>query len=421
MEFEYLSPQEIGDLTEKQQAHYFKSKKAHEEKIRKQEVEDAVKAALEAEKEVSEAVVQEKIDSAIKVTKEEYDLKLEKAQVDMKRAKEVQDEMRGLKSIQDEIMEKFSTEDGEKQIKEFLGGNRSVLNMNIESKVVAKPTGVTGSGVAPQFVNIVGPGHDTFHARNALPVYPTQSDLIKYVQFTIDPEATGFTTVAEGAQKPDLGYIPTVKDAPVRKIAGLLDVTDEFNADVVGARAFWANELPQAYLDAEDLQIFKGNNTGQNLNGIWFQAANQSFPQGTVTSASNTWDKLAAAITEVRKLKRNSTAIFLSPADYMDLLINKDDDNHYTYPIIMGNDNILRVGGVPIMWSNVFEDGEGVVGDFSRGAAIFQRQEMNIRYFEENKDNVEKNIITIRLEGRIALPIYYPESFKKLILGGSAT
>lgn len=421
MTFKELSKEAFDALTSEQQEFYMTQLKAHKEKELKEKIDEAVKAASEAAKEQSDKEVQEKIDSAVKVVKDEADAKVDAAIAQMNRAKEAHDDMRGLKTISDEIEEKFSTEDGEKMLKDFLHGQRHKLNMNLQSKAVVKPTGANGSGVAPHFAPIVGPGHDTFHARQAIPIFPTSSDLIKYVQMTVASGAEGFKMTAEGTKKGVLNYTPTVKEAPVRKLAGILDISDEFQDDIVGMRAFLAYELPQAYFDAEDAQIFKGAGTGQNLLGLWTQAANQTFPQGTVTAASNTWDKIAAGITEVRKSKRNSTAVYLSPADYMNLLINKDDGDAYTYPIIMGNDNILRIAGIPILWSNVFADGEGLVGDFARGAAIFQRQEMNIRYFEENNDNVEKNLVTIRLEGREALPIYYPESFKKLILSPATT
>ena len=426
--FEYKTPAEIEAMTEYQREKYFDQKREHEAKVAKENAEKSGKEAAEKliaeNKEANEKAQKEAIDDAVKLVKEEYDKKIEKALADMNRAKEKELEMRGIKTMRDEIEEKLSTEEGEAMLKEFIRGNRSKLDVNLESKAVLKPTGSAGSGVAPQFAAIVGPGHDAFHARQAIPVYPTVSDLIKYVQFTNDPDADGFGMVAEGAQKPYLGYIPSVQDAPVRKIAGLLDVSDEMNDDIVGIRAFWASELPQAYFDAEDMQIFKGDGTGQNLLGLWYQASDQDLPMGTVTGASNNWDKIAAGITEVRRkpIKRNVTAGYISPVAYMELLLNKaDGSGEYDYPVIMGNDGILRVGDVPIMWSNVFEDDEGVVGDFARGTAIFQRKEMNIRYFEENKDNVEKNIITIRLEGREALPIYYPDSFKKLQLGSATS
>ncbi|MEI2271823.1 phage major capsid protein [Sphingobacterium sp. ML3W] len=426
--FKYLTAKEFEALSEYQQEKYLDEKREHEAKIAKEEAEKAGKEAaqklIDENKEATEKATQEAIDKAIGVVKDEYDKKIEKAQADMNRAKEKELEMRGIKTMRDEIEEKLSTEEGESMLKEFIRGNRSKLDVNLESKAVLKPTGAAGSGVAPQFANIVGPGHDTFHARQAIPVYPTTSDLIKYVQFTVDPDADGYKMTGEGDTKGKLGYIPAVKDAPVRKIAGLLDVSDEINDDIVGIRAFWAAELPQAYFDAEDLQVFKGDGTGQNLLGLWYQASSQSLPLGSVTSASNHWDKIAAAITEVRRkpIKRNVTASYISPVAYMELLLNKSDGSgDYDYPIIMGNDGILRVGDVPVMWSNVFEDAEGVLGDFARGTAIFQRKEMNIRYSEENKDNFEKNLLTIRLEGREALPIYYPESFKKLVFGPATT
>ena len=242
------------------------------------------------------------------------------------------------------------------------------------------------------------------------------SNLIKFIQYVVDGSATGFATVAVGAQKPTLNYVPTVKDAPVRKIAGLLDVPDELMDDVVGFRAWIAYELPKAYLDAEDLQIYKGTGAGENILGLWYQASNQSFPQGSVTAAGNTIDKVMAGITQVRKLKRNTSAVVLSPVAWQEIFINKGTEDMYTYPIILDASGMLRVGGVPIFWSNVFADGEGLVGDFARGTAIFQRKAMTIGYFNQNKDNVEKNMITIRIEGRIALPIFYPESFKRLLL-----
>lgn len=424
--FKKLTKDQYEALSERDQVKYELQLEAYNEQKEKETVAAAEKAAREATEKAIEAAKEadkkerdEAIEAAVKVVKDEYDAKIEKAQAEMNRAKIAQNELRGIKTMQDEIMEKLSTEEGEKMMKDFLGGQREKLNVQVEAKAVFKPTGANGSGVAPQFAPIVGPGHDAFHARNVIPVFPTSSDLIKYVRMTVDTSSGGFGMVAEGGQKPNLGYIPTVVDAPVRKIAGLIDVTDEFNDDVVGARAFWAYELPQAYMDAEDLQIFKGNGAGQNLEGLWYQADNQTLPQGSVTTTSNVWDKIAAGITEVRTLKRNTSAVFIDPISYLELLINKDDQSAYTYPIIMGNDNILRIGGVPIMWSNVFEEGEGLVGDFARGTAIFQKQAMNIRYSDENKDNFEKNMVTIRLEGREALPIYYPESFKKLLLASA--
>lgn len=410
-----MSADELAELTPKQREFYLEQKKAHEDGLRAKEIETAVKAQVEVVKAEIENESASKIESAITAVKDEYDRKIEKAQAEMQRAKVSQDELSGLKTLQDELLEKFTSEEGQAMLKSLAVEKR--ISKVIETKAMTKPVGST----APQFVGIVGPGYDVWQARQTIPVFPTTSDLIKYNQFTVDPDADGFGMVAQGNKKPDLGYIVTPKEAPVRKIAGVLDVVDEFMDDLVGAASYLSYELPQAYFDFETYQVFKGSGQGENLLGLWTQASVQTLPQGTVTTTSNAWDKIAAAISEVRTSKRATSAVYLNPIDYMELLINKDDENGYTYPIIMGNDNILRIGGVPILWSNVFEEGEGLVGDFARGTAIFQRKAMELRTSEHNNDNFEKNVITLRLEGREALPIYYPEAFLKLNLDGNAS
>lgn len=428
MEFKQLSPAEFEALSDYKKEQYLDMKSKHDAEVNAKAAKEAAEKAVDAMKAELAKENQALIDAlkaenkeALDKLSEENKTKLEEVQAAMKRAKIGEAQIR-MKGFSDHIIEKLSTEEGENMIKAFFAGQKSKFNVQIgddndkEFDATIKALGVPANGVVPEFTPIVGPGHDEFHARNIIPVFPTISNLIRYIQYTVDGSAAGFGTVAVGAQKPSLGYTPTVVDAPVRKIAGLLDVPDELLDDVVGFRAWIAYELPKAYLDAEDAQIYKGNNTGENLNGLWTQAGNQTFPQGSVTAASNIIDKIVAGITQVRKLKRNTSAVVISPVAWQEIFINKGTTKDYTYPIILDAMGVMRIGGVAIFWSNVFADGEGLVGDFARGTAIFQRKAMQIGYFDQNKDNVEKNIVTIRLEGRIALPIFYPESFKKLLL-----
>lgn len=425
MDFKTKSPAEFEALSEYQKEQYLDQKQKHDAEVNAKAAKEAaekaiadMRAELKAEQDALLKTLNEGQATAIKEATDkqaaEYADKMEKLEAAMKRAKIGEINIR-MKGFSEHIIEKLSTDEGVAMIKAFFAGEKAKFNMELGEEEV-KALGVPTNGVAPEYTPIVGPGHDDFHARNIIPVFPTISNLVRFLQYVIDPAATGFATVAAGAQKPNIGYIGTAKDAPVRKIAGLLDVQDELLDDVVGFRAWIAYELPKAYLDAEDLQIYKGDGTGENLLGLWFQAGNQTFPQGSVTAASNIIDKIVAGVTQVRKLRRATSAVVISPVAWQEIFINKGTTKDYTYPIILDAQGVMRIGGVAIFWSNVFADNEGLVGDFARGTAIFQRRAMQIGYFDQNKDNVEKNIVTIRLEGRIALPIYYPESFKKLLL-----
>lgn len=343
---------------------------------------------------------------ATKVTLDEKDAKIEEALTKMNRLKIEQREERA-KGLKDLIYEELS---GEKQTDIMQNFSSKAKEFNFEVKAV---TPVVAGTVAPYFAPFQGLPHEMEHARNYIPVSPTQSDLIKYVQFT--KGAGNIGTVAAGALKPNINYSSTPVEAPVRKIAGYLEVQDEFLEDVVGARDFLATELPQAYLDAEDFQIFKGTNTGQDLAGlysIWAQAL--TLPKGTVTAASNRWDKIAAALTQIRRNLRVGSAIWISPEDYMELLINKGTEMMYTYPIIADANGRLSIGGTPIIQHTVFTAGQGLAGDFARGTRIFQRMAWNIRYSDSHASNFTSNITTILIEGRIALPVYFPSSFVKI-------
>lgn len=410
---------EFEALTEYQQEKYLDDKRKHEEAINKETAEKAAHEAVEAmkaelqleHKELLEKLQKENVEALEKLAKENG-LKMEELEAALKRAK-ISDINNRLKGFGDHIMEKLSTPEGEDMIKSFFKGQREKLNFDIEGIASKTVISVTG-GVAPEFIPIVGPGHDEIHARNAIPVFPTISDVIKFVQFTSTGATPGFATVARATTKPALGYTSTVQSVNVNKIAGWLDVPDEVMDDVVGFRAWIAYELPKAYLDAEDYLFFKGSGTGTDPLGLWTQASTQTLPFGSVTTVSNQWDKLMAAITQVRTLRRATSACFVSPMFYMELWINKGTTKEYTYPIVLGENGILYVGGVPIYWSNVFVNYEGLVGDFARGASIHDRMGMNIAYSTENKDNFQTNIVTIRLEGRVALAIRTPEAFLRL-------
>lgn len=409
---------EYDALSEREQVKYelqlesFKDSEAKRiAKENAKEAIDAMKDELKAERDAELKAVTDANEVALKALADKHELDLDELKATLKRAKvgEMEERMKG---VSDFIIEKLSTEEGEGLLKGFFKGKK--LEMEVTEKALLKPAG----GVAPQFTTIVGPGHDEFHARDLIPVFPTISDVIKFIQFTVDP-TKGYNYVAEGETKPDLGYISAVEQAIVQKIAGLLDISDEMLDDVVGFRSWIAYELPKAYLDYEDYQIYKGVGGQTAILGLWTQADFQTLPLGSVTLASNTIDKVMAGITEIRMLKRGTSGVVLSPVQWMEILINKGTTEEYTYPIILRADGVMTIGGIPIYWSNVFLQDEGLVGDFARGAAIFQRKGMEIAYSSEHKDNFGRNIITIRLEGRVALVIRFPEAFKRLFTPGS--
>ncbi|HYG84519.1 MAG TPA: phage major capsid protein [Verrucomicrobiae bacterium] len=286
---------------------------------------------------------------------------------------------------------------------------KAAARTNFEIPMETKAVATVADSVAPDFQPIQSAPHEFFHMRSIIPVSPTVSNAIRYVRMTIGSEGNTINTVAEGALKPELNYTPTVETANVYKVAGHLTVTDEFLEDIVGSRDWLASELPQALFDVEDEKILKGTGVG-DIEGLYTIATPLSLPSGSVTAASNVWDKLAAALAQERRLKRQATGIIVSPEDYMELLINKGSNGMYTYPAIWGA-VALNVAGVPVYQTSSLLQGEALVGDFSRGTRIFQRMGPVVRYAFEHANNFTSNLVTVLVEERIALPIYFPDSF----------
>lgn len=321
-----------------------------------------------------------------------------------------------IKTLSDSILEGFEGKDDD--VKAFL--QNKAAGMSMQLKVVGNQNFPIG-GVNPQLTPIIGPAYEIAHARNFIPVSPTNSNLIRYVQFTNKDGSIG-TVASPGTLKNQFDWTGTIVDAPVVKIAGFVDVVDEFLEDLEGAREFLAYELPQKLYEAEDVQVFKGPGGAGNMDGLFTNADALSLPYAGVTAASNNIDKLAAAATYVRRRKRKATAAWTSPEDYLAIWINKSTGatQVYSYPVRFSDANgMLMIGDLPVLEHTVFNPGEGFVGDFARGARIFQKKAPVVRFSTEHAENFTHNVTTVLIEERAALADFFPESFVKVQLNGN--
>jgi HK97 family phage major capsid protein len=162
----------------------------------------------------------------------------------------------------------------------------------------------------------------------------------------------------------------------------------------------------------EDTQILYGDGTGQNLSGLAtagnftaFAADAGGGAASGVVTAPNQFDVLRAADKQMRVLKRTPTIALVSPVDYFKMISIKDTTNNY---VLSGGGNGLvpTVNGFPIVQMNQIAAGDFLVLD-RNAAQIFFRESINIRFYEQDQDNAIKNMVTIVIEERLALPIYY--------------
>jgi HK97 family phage major capsid protein len=257
---------------------------------------------------------------------------------------------------------------------------------------------------------------EAFHVRNILSAGTTTGSTLYY------PKATGKTgtgpagwdydktTVANTVVKPAFAMNFERVTAPVEWIAGILTLPIEMLEDLSWLTSYLATYAPIELLKEEDDQILNGDGTGNTLNGLINTASAYS---GSYTIGIERI--IDAAYGQLGELNFDMpTDVLLNPRDIVAIMLNKaSTSGEYNLPegaigIVGGR---LQIGGLRVNKTNKIDQGDFLVGDFVRGAALVTRSAMQLRFFDQNKDNVEKNMMTIRIEERVALPKFYEEAF----------
>lgn len=427
MKFEYLTKEAFDALSDYKKEKYLDDKRNHEMK----ETQEAAKIAAESAANTAVATVKTELTVIIEAQKEEIatiklgmteaEKKFEDVTAKMNRiqTREKMAETAGLKAeIHKALTEKDSA--GRKQLEDFKSTKRFSLELDSDDLLMKAPAtiGVPANTTAQMWLQPIGVPHEAIQGRDIIPVYPTDFNQIRYVQFV--KKDGSIAAVAAGATKPQFDYTPTPKSANVVKIAGYVTVQEEFLEDITGAGNWLAQELPWAYKDEETRQIFKGNSGAATpeLSGLFSETATAINYAGFEAAGpnSNGWDKIVVALTNSRRNLRPGDAIWISPEAYAELLMNKSegDVQEYDYPIQSTTAGQLAIGGIPIYFHTVFAATEGLAGNYSRGVALWQKKGITLRTSTEADQNFFKNLVTFLIEARVAQTAFYPESFKKI-------
>ena len=243
----------------------------------------------------------------------------------------------------------------------------------------------------------------------------TSGNALTYYVEAADTDNQGtITTVAEGGSKPLISFgDPTAKTVSLQKIACHMKETDELVAD-----APW---LASAI-----------NNRGVYL----FQLAVENFllstlsgTSGLQTASTLSADGIFAAMMDVQSHTGFAAdAIVINPADYQTLRLAKDSNNQYYgggyFYGAYGNTPIAEqpnLWGLRTVITSAVEQGTCYVGAFKLGGSVISKGGMSVDIANTNEDDFIKNMVTIRIEQRLALAVRYPAAFVKITDSGSTT
>lgn len=253
---------------------------------------------------------------------------------------------------------------------------------------------------------IVAPPNRQFTIRDLLAPGQTTSNSVEYVK------ETGFTNnarpVTETTAKPKSDVTFNMFTAPVRTIAHYFKASRQIMDDAPGLASYINARGTYGLKYVEEQQLLTGNGAGQNINGIVPQAT--AFTPAFSPDDETAIDRLRLAVLQVVLAEYPASGFVLNPTDWAKIELTKDSEGRY----IVGN-ALSPIGpslwGLPVVQTQAMAAGEFLTGAFNVAAQIFDRMGVEVLMATENEDDFIKNMVTIRVEERLALAVYRPEAF----------
>lgn len=255
-------------------------------------------------------------------------------------------------------------------------------------------TGASFSTMPTWSPEIATRGHDETHFRDVFPIFDSQTGTYAFYRSntpTGDGSITKQTT--HGAAKSQKDYDLSIVKVDADYLAGYADIARQALTDIPMLQSFVGEELIEDYLDTETFQMFD-------------QLVTQSTGP-TVSAGANPMETMIKSIAAIRQIKRRANAIIGRPALWAQLLLTKPAD--YNLPV--GSVAISPLGAVMIVGvpfystaTNALSDAKFLIGD-TRQAGIMQvtGEGLRLEVFQQHDQAVYKNLITMRVEARVAL------------------
>jgi HK97 family phage major capsid protein len=293
--------------------------------------------------------------------------------------------------------------------KQYAAGTNSRARMEIQANTI---TGQEGSPpansetlVPPQRLAGIIPGaFRSLRIRDVIPSGVTSSNLVKFAReltFTNDAAET-----AEGDTKPESDITFEEASAEVKTIAHWIKLSKQVREDAPALASYVDTRLRYGVDLRIDTQLLTGNGTGQNISGLLDGGNYTAF---SPTAGETQLDSLNRMKYLIEAADYSATAIILNPATWGDIERITGTDDHY----IIGNPQ-SAIGPVlwalPVVVSNAMPVGKAYMAAMPIVAQVFNRMGTVVEMFEQDDTNVQKNLITVRAEARLALAIYRPAS-----------
>lgn len=218
-----------------------------------------------------------------------------------------------------------------------------------------------------------------------------------------------FTPQCEIKPEGDLQYIRESVD--VKDMAILLRICRQVLRDEPRFEAEMEEDLPEALERQIECSMIYGQGGDEDFEGILSNANILSYLWSQGETGDTRLDAVRRAITLGSKANRRAEFVLMNPCDVEHLELTKGDDGHYIEEKFkVGENGELMVWRLPVIETNVMKEGDFLIGS-RRAARLYDRERTEVRMFEEDRDNVQRNMVTVRAEQTLGFVVREPQGF----------
>lgn len=284
--------------------------------------------------------------------------------------------------------------------------------------------GLGGQLVTPEFLpGIVPLRFQRLTIADLLASGATTSSSVTYVIESAFQDLTA--VVAEKGAKPQLDLTLARRQDNVTKIANRAKITDELLQDASQFQSYLQNRMIFGVQRVEETELLNGSGTAPHLTGLLNRAGiAPAVVSVTPLTAQKAIEAIYNQITNLRSVSFvEPDAFVINPVDWQTIQLGKDANGQYygggPFTGAYGNGNFTNqasIWGLRGVITTAIAQGTVLVGGFQECAQVFRRQGVTVEMTNSNEDDFNNNLISLRAEERLALAVYRPAGFGKVVL-----
>lgn len=319
---------------------------------------------------------------------------------------------KALNSIEDSKKSLGQRVASHEEIKSYSGGTKTFTVSTKADTINTSPAGnsITRNTITPAYqAGMVTMPDKQLQIEALFPHIPVSVDAIEYTKEGLVTD--GSKIVAEGDKFGESTITkPTLATANAVNVGAYAVVTHQLITNEQAFAAYIESKMQYKLQLTVERQLINGIGSPNELSGL-FVAGNHTdvtaTVQGKVPTGGTMFDFALLLKTEFEKQNISPEYLLLNPDDWIQLALLKDKQGRY----VLGGPQTLAtksLWGTTVITNSFIPTGKFILGNFTLGATIFDRQALDFRISDSDGDNFKSMLYTFRVNRRLAFAVENP-------------